>query len=179
MFAMDRKQPTRTRPGNDRYSTFTTCQGCRGMSRIGPTPDLNRLLIQRAHRSQVSSFRRGMYGAITALLLEPSETGPGCASPVRCDPFSGVSGVRHPAVLCVLALPTRRLRPQLRQISVTTRTQLVEHAQKRDLNVPLLAFIDRGSSVLAQSGRPSRKENRKTLYVLCLVCLISDCICDC
>ena len=149
------------------------------MSRIGPTPDLNRLLIQRAHRSQVSSFRRGMYGAITALLLEPSETGPGCASPVRCDPFSGVSGVRHPAVLCVLALPTRRLRPQLRQISVTTRTQLVEHAQKRDLNVPLLAFIDRGSSVLAQSMGPGKMATRITLKNLELSDIIRDRICDC
>ena len=136
MFAMDRKQPTRTRPGNDRYSTFTTCQGCRGMSRIGPTPDLNRLLIQRAHRSQNSRFpgfqfpagyvrcnHHPVAGAVRDMssvrLFSPEWPALGCVSVVSI-PLSSAS----------TSSPARRLRRRLRQISVTTRRQLVEHIRK-------------------------------------------------
>ena len=68
-----------------------------------PTPDLIRLLIQRAHRSQNSrfpgfQFLAGYVRCHHALLLEPSETGLGCASPAWCGPLSGNPGVsRSPA----------------------------------------------------------------------------------
>ena len=45
-------------------------------------------------------------------------------------------------------------------------------------NAPNLVLIGRGSSVPAQSGRPSRKGNRKTLKVLRPIYFITDCICD-
>ena len=48
-----------------------------------------------------------------------------------------------------------------------------------EVTAPILGLLGRVSSVLAQSGRPSRKGNRKSLKVLQPIFVITDCICDC
>jgi len=98
---------------------------CRGMSRIGPTPDLNRLLIQRAHRSQNSRFPGfqfpvGYVRCHHVLLPEPSETGHGCASPPLSGPLSGVFPAR--ASRC-----PRRPRPPHPAPTAAARTNLGHH----------------------------------------------------
>ena len=129
---------------------------------------------------QVFSFRQpSMSDAITALLLEPSETGPGCASPARSDPLSGVPGVSIPLSSASTPSPPRPDgRSSDKSRSPRGRNPLCNF-RNAEVTAPILGLLDRVSSVLAQSGRPSRKGNRKSLKALHPICVITDCICDC
>jgi hypothetical protein len=155
------------------------------MSRFWPIPVLKYLLIQRAHRSQNSRFsgfqfltehvrchHRPVAGAVRdgtwLRLSSPEWPALGC-----------VSGVSIPLSSASTPSPSRHYSRCSDKSQSPRRDNSLSTFKNVVITAPLLASFDRGSSVLSQSGRPSRKENRKTLYVLCLVCLISDCFCDC
>ena len=166
-------------------STFTTCQGCRGMSRIGPTPDLNRLLIQRAHRSQNSRFpgfqfpagyvrcnHHPVAGAVRDMssvrLFSPEWPALGC-----------VSGVSIPLSSASTPSPSRHSSRSSDKSRSPRGHNSLSTFEKTESNAPILVLIDWGSSDLAQSKGENKKDNRKFLNVLYLVCIITDCFCDC
>ena len=182
---LGRRLPIRFPPGNDCLQYIHDMLGVPG--NVSNRPDSRPYSFAYPARPQKSEFQIFRFSVSDRACLMPSP--PCCWSRPRRD----MGAPLQPGVIRSRAFPAwasrcpRRPRPPPRgdcggnsgkARSPGGRNSLCTF-KNAEVTAPIQVLLDRVSSVLAQSGRPSSKESRKTLKVLQHICFIIDCICDC